>query len=414
MATWLSSSTGWQLWNSGSPIWHPHLAGRVEQLAQRISQQAKNAAAGNPDFDLQHHRQALTEAIDAEARRRLGQFFTGVDHYRKTDQHRDLPDPPVIWSEGSSNLLDYGQGDQRATPVLVIPSLINRGYILDLTAESSFLRWLAGQGYRPLMLDWGTPGELENSFSLTDYVTGRLERCLDASRKLTQTPQLPVIGYCMGGMLAAALAWRRPMDVSQLVLLATPWSFHAMGASAARRVAAAYEAIAPMVDLWGALPVDAIQSLFSSLDPLLVPKKFARLGALSVGPRTSAKAGQISDFVALEDWLNDGVPLPAKVAHECLRGWYGHNDPANGRWRIAGLAVDPASITIPTLVVIPNNDRIVPPGSAMALAAQIPGARVSRVDLGHVGLIVGTQARHLVWQPMAQWLDAAQGDATGL
>ena len=380
----------------------------MERLAQQISDQAKSAADADPAQDLNTYRQALTEAIDAEARRRMGQFFQGVEHYRKSNQHRDLPDPPTIWVEGSSRLLDYGEGDASLKPILVIPSLINRGYILDLTAESSFLRWLARQGYRPLMLDWGVPGEVENSFSLTDYVAGRLERCLDASRQLTQSSRLPVLGYCMGGMLAAALAWRRPMDVSQLVLLATPWSFHAMGASAARRVAAAYEAIAPMVDVWGALPVDAIQSLFSSLDPLLVPKKFARLGGLAAGEATPQTDQQIADFVALEDWLNDGVPLPAKVAHECLRGWYGHNEPANGRWRIAGLPVDPAAICTETLVVIPNNDRIVPPGSAMALAAQIPGAQVSRVDLGHVGLIVGSQAQSLVWEPMAQWLDLAQ------
>ena len=40
-------------------------------------------------------------------------------------------------------------------------------------------------------------------------------------------------------------------------------------------------------------------------------------------------------FVALEDWLNDGVPLPAPVARQCLAGWYGRNEPGRLAWRIA-------------------------------------------------------------------------------
>src|SRR3546814_5935604 len=39
------------------------------------------------------------------------------------------------------------------SPVLVVPSLINRAYVLDLTAERSLLRWLAAHGLRPLLLD---------------------------------------------------------------------------------------------------------------------------------------------------------------------------------------------------------------------------------------------------------------------
>ena len=50
--------------------------------------------------------------------------------------------------------------------MLVVPSLINRPYILDLAPGRSLLRWLAAQGLRPLLMDWGTPGAAEAGFDL--------------------------------------------------------------------------------------------------------------------------------------------------------------------------------------------------------------------------------------------------------
>jgi polyhydroxyalkanoate synthase len=112
------------------------------------------------------------------------------------------------------------------------------------------------------------------------------------------------------------------------------------------------------------------------------------------------------DFVALEDWLNDGVPLAAPVARECLGRWYGENTTAQGQWRLAGAVVDPAAVTLPTLCVIPAQDRIVPPASAAALADAIPGAGRMTPATGHIGMVVSAQAEKAVWQPLLTWIRA--------
>jgi polyhydroxyalkanoate synthase len=54
--------------------------------------------------------------------------------------------------------------------------------------------------------------------------------------------------------------------------------------------------------------------------------------------------------------------------------------------------------------MIPSQDRIVPPASAEALAALIPGCRRLKVDLGHIGMMTGGSAPHLVYEPLAKWL----------
>ena len=69
-----------------------------------------------------------------------------------------MSDPPELWREGTTRVLDYGDPARGGVPLLVVPSLINRAYILDLSARSSLLRWLADQGFRPFLVDWGRPG----------------------------------------------------------------------------------------------------------------------------------------------------------------------------------------------------------------------------------------------------------------
>lgn len=339
----------------------------------------------------------------------LDVLVAGIAAYRRHPFRSTLPAVPCVWQEGDTRLLDYappeaGHRPDRRVPVLFVPSLVNRAQVLDLMEGRSLLRWLAAHGMRPLLLDWGWPGPVERRFTLTDYVAGRLER---AAASLGRPAILA--GYCMGGLLCTALATRRPDLVAGLVLLATPWDFHAADAGPAlpartppawtpgsvlRTLALLEPAMAPT----GALGIDALQTLFELATP----------GAVAAKYRSFAHAGPDSErarsFVAIEDWLADGVPLAAPVARECLGGWYGANTPARGEWRVAGLPVAPETLRVPSLVVVPTRDRIVPEGSALALARLIPRSDVLRPRAGHVGMVVGSRAEAEVWMPLREWL----------
>jgi polyhydroxyalkanoate synthase len=129
-----------------------------------------------------------------------------------------------------------------------------------------------------------------------------------------------------------------------------------------------------------------------------VGKKFRSFAGLD---KTSERARR---FVAMEDWLADGVPLAAPVARETLGGWYGANTPARGTWRVAGLPVDPAGLAIPAFCAVPARDRLVPPESARPLAGLLRDATIIEPQAGHIGMIAGTNAETALWQPFAQWL----------
>ncbi|HUC63583.1 MAG TPA: alpha/beta fold hydrolase [Alphaproteobacteria bacterium] len=386
LATWMSSRAGLPLLTSASLPWRPELLDAAAALGRDL-------ASLDPE--------ALDAALEREIRRRLDLYLTGLERYRHHPYRRDLEDPPAIWAEGTTRLLDYGafSGERggHAPAVLFVPSLVNRGYILDLARGNSFLRWLAGEGVRPLLVDWDAPGEAERGFDLTDYIAGRLERALDAALEAAEGP-VGLVGYCMGGNLALALAQRRPRDITALALLATPWDFHADQPELARAIAAGSVPLLEVADRVGELAVDVLQALFYLLDPYLAPRKFMRFAEFAPGSARDLA------FVALEDWLNDGVPLAAAVARECLEGWYGANAPGRGEWKIAGEPVDPKALEVPTLVMVPEQDRIVPPASAEALVQLIPGAERLAPSLGHIGMMVGGLAESTVWRPLARWL----------
>ncbi|GEO81905.1 alpha/beta fold hydrolase [Pararhodospirillum oryzae] len=341
-------------------------------------------------------------ATTREAAGRLDAFLAGVEAYHAHPYRRPLNDPAPVWAAGTTVLRDYApDAAPSARPVLLVPSLINRAQILDLAPRRSLCRHLADHGLHPFLIDWGPLGPEEATFTIEDYVLRRLEPALDAiALRCARRPA--VLGYCMGGLLALALASRRPAEVAGLVLLATPWDFAASDPTLRALILGlaplGHAALAHGTSRTG-VPGDVVQVPFVLMDPSGVARRYAAFGRLD--PRSS----RARDFVAVEDWLNDAVALAGPTALEALERWYGANEPARGLWRVGGRLVDPARLRLPALVAWAEHDRIVPPASAAALASALPGARVRVLPLGHVGLMVGRQAPTRVYRPVRAWLD---------
>ena len=264
-----------------------------------------NGAAGRPGLP---DAETLKQAFETAAREDH-ELVAGIAAYRRDPYIRDeLFEYRTIWTEGETRLLDYGAGPAASgvgPAVLFVPSLINRAYILDLMPDSripdgSMLGWLGGKRVHPYLLDWGWPGEAERKFTLTDYVAGRLERAIAAI-----PGPIVLAGYCMGGLLALAAALRQPEKIAALALLATPWDFQAADPKQAKTLSDTLPMLEPMMQFSGTLPIDALQTLFTMIDPFGVGEKYR---SFAKADKTSLRARR---FVAMEDWLADGVPLAA-------------------------------------------------------------------------------------------------------
>lgn len=379
-STWHSSMLALPFLKSGLLPWKPELEPRAAALADALGE------TPFPEF---------AAAVEAEVLNRADALLAGIEAYRSHPYRRALDEKPVVWQDGTTVLRDYGPPD--GAPVLIVPSLINRYHVLDLNQERSLLRHLAKHGLRPLLVDWDRPGEQERQFDLTGYIAGRLDQAFEAALGLAGAP-MAVLGYCMGGLLALGLALRRQREVSRLALLATPWDFISGNPAFARFVGALAEPVERSFGLLGQVPTDILQTLFFLADPHLASRKFLKFATLDPA------SPEAENFVATEDWLNDGVPLALPVARDCFGGWYAGNTALTGQWQIAGLSVDPCRFTKPALIVVPAKDKLVPPVSALALAERLSRAEVLQPELGHIGLIVGSKAPEAVWRPVREWL----------
>jgi polyhydroxyalkanoate synthase len=276
-------------------------------------------------------------------------------------------------------LRDYG-GD--GPPALLVPSLINPPRILDLDPDVSLTNAIARMGRRVLLLDWGTADE-RRELDVAGHVEQLLQPLL---RNINEPPAL--IGYCLGGTMAIALANLVPCE--RVATLATPWQF-ALYPDPSRQA---------LADMWrnsksasralGALPMEVLQAAFWSLDPQRTVSKFAEFGRLDPA---SAEARR---FVALEDWANQGEALPYPAARELIEDLFGSDLPGSAAWSVGNRIADDR-LAIPTLHILAGRDRIAP-------AVTAPSGDRIPIDSGHVGMIVGS-ARSQLHGALAAFLD---------
>lgn len=294
---------------------------------------------------------------------------------------------PVRQRKGRARLRDYGPRGADGLPVILVPSLINPPFILDLAPEVSLARWLARQGFRPFLLDWGEPLPADRAVDVTGHVERRL---LPLIERFDRPPAL--VGYCLGGTMALAAACAA--RVAGLALIATPWRYAGFGTAARAAIADLWRSAQPSCATLGLVPMEVLQAGFWRLDPAKTIAKYEAFGRMAPG-----SAGAAS-FVALEDWANAGAPLTYAAGRQLFEDFVASDLTGQGGWRVAGRTVGPAAIDCPAIEFVSLNDRIVPAASA----ADLP----DRHDLGagHVGMIVGRSAREQLWEPLLHWLNA--------
>jgi polyhydroxyalkanoate synthase subunit PhaC len=319
----------------------------------------------------------------------------------------DVGEPPlaptphkVVYTNGKMRLLRFEPTVRKhATPILFVYSLINRYYILDFLPGRSLIEYMVGQGYDVYAIDWGTPGSAERRMGWDDVLNVLIKNAVKWTLRLSGAKDLTMYGYCMGGTMALAYAALNPQGLRNFVAQATPVDFHEGGIFAEWTKPSRFDVDA-LVDAYGNVPIELMESGFSSMAPVQRMTKWLEVFRRIDDPDF------VTTFLGMEHWASDNVQFPGEIYRQYIKDCYQYNNFCNGRMKVAGQTVDLSKIKVPLLNIIADNDTIAPPKSSEILNGLVSSTdkELMRFPVGHIGLSTSSKGPKQIWPKISGWI----------
>jgi polyhydroxyalkanoate synthase len=332
-----------------------------------------------------------------------GLFNTATLWARKRPNVGSTP-ADAVYRENKLSLLHYRprpEGARYKTPLLLVPSLINRHYVLDLMPGKSFIEYMVSVGHDVYCIEWGVPTDEDRFLTFDDVCDRYLGRALRTVARTAPGDKAHVLGYCLGGTLTAIHAAVRPEHFASLTALAAPIGFEDDGLLSRWARTGAFD-LAAFEGAWGNAPAWLLQGAFQLLRPTLHMHKVVSL--LDKGDREEFLEG----FLALETWGNENIPFPGACFRQYIEELYRKNGLLAGTFTLSGHPVRLEAITCPTLAVTFEHDNIVPHKSASVLLEKVGSRDKEHIHLpgGHVGSVVSSHAKKTLWPRISKfWAD---------
>jgi len=293
----------------------------------------------------------------------------------------------VVWRSGRTELWRYRSDRVSVSPpLLIVYSLFNRSYILDLLPGNSFVEHLLKAGFDVYLLDWGIPDERDAGNTLDDYVDDYLPAAVERVRQIAHDDQVNMLGYCFGGVLSVLYAARyHDAPLWSLTALTTPADFQRLGQLG--DLFGGGLDIVTVLDENGNVPADVIQLGFRTLRPTAEITQYVDLWERLWSDQ------YVAAYQAMTGWATEQVPLPGGVARQIIE-MVRENPLMTDRVIVGGDRVHLADVTAPFLHVLASRDHIIPEASSGPLIELVGSGdkQELRLDAGHVGLLVGRTA----------------------
>ncbi|MFZ9428482.1 MAG: alpha/beta fold hydrolase [Burkholderiaceae bacterium] len=286
-------------------------------------------------------------------------------------------------------------------PVLIVTSLVNQPYILDLVPGQSMVEFLLKQGFDVYMIEWGRPRREHRELTLEDHVLDRLPACVDQVLRHSGERELSVIGYCIGGLLSvmwAALTDHQRPALKNLVCMATP--VNSQGLESLRAWMGEDFNEEALLAEHGNVPAEWVQNALRALRPF--GKVSGAMNLLNHADNESV----IRSNLRMGKWETDNIPFPGGVFRQMVRDFLRGNQLVAGTWRVGGRAVKLGAVRAPFLHLLAQDDHITPYASARDLVQQVGSADRQELIIkgGHVGLVAGRGAELRMWPALNAWL----------
>ncbi|HOB76739.1 MAG TPA: class III poly(R)-hydroxyalkanoic acid synthase subunit PhaC [Phycisphaerae bacterium] len=318
----------------------------------------------------------------------------------------------VVYEEDNLKVLHYLSDSEPhyATPLVFVFALVNRPYILDLKPGKSVVEHFVKRGFDTYLIDWGVPTYADRHLGLEDYIDGYMLNVVDHIRQRTESEQVSILGYCMGGAMSAMFTSLYPDRVRNLILMAAGIDFEGREGLLNVWTDQKYFDVDRFVDTYGNCPAEFLQATFLLLKPIqnLIEKPinfFERLDDESY----------IDDFFAMETWLNDNIPVPGEVYRQFTKYLYQQNLLVKGQMPVGRRIVNLKNIVCPVLNLMAERDDLVPCGQSLPFNDLVGSQDRKAITFraGHIGLAVGSRAQKELWPSVCDWL-AVRSEPAGV
>ncbi len=322
----------------------------------------------------------LVQHLDAVTEHVLRKTAGELDTYPRGVTPRE-----EVWRAGNVSLLRFESPEGvEGTPLLIIPSLINRWYILDVTEETSYIREFAQK--RPTyIIDWGYPDVEVGHLGLSHYYHRSIKRAVRQICRTNDCDKVDMLGYCIGGTMAYAFSCLEPEMVDHLVLLTAPLDFSDAGIFATYAEHFPTEEFSASMDV---MPGWLLAFSFQFVQPMGLYQK-TKMFKDKFESQSFMKL-----YNAMERWIADPVSFPGKAYYQLLTELYKENLLAQGKLTTEdGLIVDPAARRAKALILNAGKDHIAPRKTTMLPASDKAPAKEVTIPSGHIGITTGRNGK---------------------
>jgi polyhydroxyalkanoate synthase subunit PhaC len=316
----------------------------------------------------------------------------------------------VVYQNRLFQLIHYAPTTETvfATPLLIFPPWINKYYILDLTAEKSFIRWAVAQGLSVFVVSWKNADESLADATIDSYVDEGMFTAIRVVREICDAPSVHTIGYCVAGTtLAAALAVLHARGEADQVASATFFTAQTDFSDAGELKLFVDDASIDTIDkMTGDKPV---------LDGRYMATSFNLLRSNDLIWNYVVNNYMLGkDYFPFDllYWNSDATNVPARWHRQYLEQMYRDNRLAKpGGMIVCGTPVDLATVKTPAYIQAGKEDHIAPAKSAFKLTQAFTGeTRFVLAGSGHIAGVVNPPAankyQHWTCHQPAPSLDA--------
>jgi polyhydroxyalkanoate synthase subunit PhaC len=262
----------------------------------------------------------------------------------------------VVFENDLFQLIQYTPttGKVAAEPLLYVPPLVNRYYMIDLVPRQSLVKWLVDEGRTVFVISWVNPTEAHKDKGVGDYVLDGIVEAIGQVRKRTGTsPDL--FAFCLGGTLVAiALAWlaakKRAEDVNSATLIGSLVDFADMRDWSAFVHEGHLAALEDHLEDQGFIDSLELQRLFAAM------RANDLIWSSVVNHYLLDRSAPPSDLLY---WFEDGARIPVAFLKSYNRDLLLGNklkEPAG--FEVGGIPIDLAAIKSPMLVIALKDDHV--------------------------------------------------------